>query len=114
MTAAILDLTSHIGKLAQPAYRKDMGEPIDPPEHLDSHLAAAVLALPPELLQWVALVGPRIAAMSEDDRAHVLGQMGSIAGGGTPPPSVTIAVGENVVTVNTTDVSGSVIDLTKD
>lgn len=106
MTMTILDLNQHIGKGKTPAYRGFMPDHIDLPEGVDNCLAEDVLSQPVEFLKWVALVGPRIAALDPDARAKLLAQMSSLANG--QPPAVNILVGERNVAVTTTEMSGDI------
>ncbi|MDF3280941.1 hypothetical protein [Gordonia sp. N1V] len=72
----------------------------EPADRLPQGLAEDVLSQPVELLKWVTLVGPRIATMTEDDRAAVLAQMGAIASG-TRTAGVTIQLGEKNIAIST-------------
>ena len=101
MTAAIIDLTS---RLKSQDYRVLMNDNdvVPVPAHVSAALAADVLALPVEMLKWVSLVGPRIAALDDDTRAKVLAEMGNIAAGGHTI-GVNVDVADNVVQVTTTE-----------
>jgi len=69
---------------------------------IHAELSDDILKLPVEFLRWVALIGPRIAELPEEERAEVLLAMSEVAQGGGAK-QVNVIVGDKNVVVGTTN-----------
>lgn len=69
---------------------------------ITAELSDDILKLPVEFLRWVALIGPRITALPDDERAEILLAMAEVAQGGSAK-QVNVIVGDKNVVVGTTN-----------